>query len=277
MDALAGTCELSPAPVTDFYFWAALFAVTVLTSIISGILGMAGGLLLLIALLVRLEPLVAIPIHGVVQLVSNGSRAIFLRQYVQWRAVLRFAWPLLPAGALGVWFARSIPPAVGQIGIGVFVLLSSWAPSALAFGGRLFVRQKAGNQSASTSAERALPWGGALVGFFSTVVGATGPLLGPFILALGLGSEGTVATLAACQIFQHGTKVALFGLTGFPIARYLLPTLALCAAAVLGSALGTRLLNRVPQRTFHRVVRVVLSVLALELVVEGGLRLLGYI
>ena len=179
--------------------------------------------------------------------------------------MLRFAWPLLPAGALGVWFARSIPPAVGQIGIGVFVLLSSFAPSALAFGAR------------PGSAERALPWGGALVGFFSTVVGATGPLLGPFILALGLGSQGTVATLAACQIFQHGTKVALFGLTGFSITRYLLPTLALCVAAVLGSALGTRWLDRLPKRTFHRVVRVVLSVLALELVVEGALRLLGYV
>jgi uncharacterized membrane protein YfcA len=265
MDALPGTCERSPAPVTDFYFWAVLFGVTVVTSIISGILGMAGGLLLLIALLVRLEPLVAIPIHGLVQLVSNGSRAVFLRQHVQWRAVLRFAWPLLPAGALGVWFARSIPPAVGQIGIGVFVLLSSWVPSALAFG------------AGPANAERALPWGGALVGFFSTVVGATGPLLGPFILALGLGSEGTVATLAACQIFQHGTKVALFGLTGFPISRFLLPMLALSAAAVLGSALGTRLLDRVPQSTFRRVVRVVLSLLALELVLEGSLRLLGYI
>jgi uncharacterized protein len=265
MDALPRTCERLPAPVTDFYFWAVLFGVTVLTSIISGILGMAGGLLLLIALLVRLEPLVAIPIHGLVQFVSNGSRAVFLRQHIQWRAVLRFAWPLLPAGALGVWFARAIPSAAGQIGIGVFVLLSSWVPSALAFG------------AGHANAERALPWGGALVGFFSTVVGATGPLLGPFILALGLGSEGTVATLAACQIFQHGTKVALFGLTGFPLARYLLPMLALSAAAVLGSALGTRLLDRVPQRTFRRVVRVVLSVLALELVLEGGLRLLGYI
>jgi len=195
--------------------------------------------------------------------VSNGSRAWFLRRHIRWRAVVRFAWPLLPAGVAGIWVARAIPAAAGQIAIGVFVLLASWVPSALALEPR------------PRSAERVLPLGGALVGFFSIIVGATGPLLGPFILGLGLGSEGTIATLAACQIFQHASKVALFGITGFSLARYLLPTLALCVAAVLGSALGTRLLDRVPERTFRRAVRLVLSVLALELVVEGTLRLLG--
>ena len=86
--------------MSDLYFWAVLFVVAIGTSIISGILGMAGGLLLLVALLVRLEPVVAIPIHGIVQLVSNGSRAWFLRREVRWGAVLRFAWPLVPAGVL---------------------------------------------------------------------------------------------------------------------------------------------------------------------------------
>jgi uncharacterized membrane protein YfcA len=123
-------------------------------------------------------------------------------------------------------------------------------------------------------AKRALPLGGALVGFFSIVVGATGPLLGPFVLALNLGSEATVATLAACQIFQHGSKVLLFGVTGFSFVRFLLPTLCLCVAAVIGSAIGTRLLDRVPERAFRNVVRVMLSLLALELIVEGALRFL---
>jgi uncharacterized membrane protein YfcA len=267
MDALRGTCERqrNAVQVSDSYFWMALFAVAVLSSVISGILGMAGGLLLLIALLVRLEPAVAIPIHGIVQLVSNGSRAVFLRRSVAWGAVWRFAWPLLPAGVLGIWVARRIPPAVGQIAIGVFVLIACWAPRGFLFGAR------AGRP------ERALPWGGALVGFLSIVVGATGPLLGPFVLALGLGSEATVATLAACQIFQHAAKVTLFGITGFSLTYYLLPTLALCAAAVIGSALGTRLLDKVSETKFRRVVRLVLTVLALELVVEGAGRLLGLI
>lgn len=248
--------------MSDLLFWVVLFGVTIGTSIISGILGMAGGLFLLVALLMRLEPVVAIPIHGIIQLTSNGSRAWFLRRQIAWGAVVRFAWPLLPAGVLGIWVARSIPPAAGQIGIGVFVLIAT------------LTQKKPSIAGGPERARLALPLGGALVGFFSIVVGATGPLLGPFVLALNLGSEGTVATLAACQIFQHGSKVLLFGITGFSFAKLLVPTLCLCGAAVIGSAIGTRLLDRVPERTFRSVVRVMLSLLAIELIVEGALQLM---
>jgi uncharacterized membrane protein YfcA len=215
-------------------------------------------MLLLSALLLALDPVVAIPVHGVVQLVSNASRAWFQRSHVRWDAVWRFAWPLLPAGALGLALLRSIPPDAGRLGIGAFVLLATWVPGWLGFGRR-----------AGRDPRRALPLGGALVGFASTAVGATGPLLAPFILALELGTQATVGTLAACQIFQHLSKIALFGATGFEFARFALPLVGLCAGSIAGSALGTQLLDRVPERLFRTGVRLLLTALALHLVLEG--------
>src|SRR4051812_6287855 len=213
-------------------------------------MGMAGGLLLLTVMLLRLEPAVAIPVHGMVQLVSNGSRAFFLRQHVRWPAVWRFVWPLLPAGALGISLLGYVPASGSRIAIGAFVLASTWFKSFFSIG-------------KPTNAERALPVGGALVGFFSTLVGATGPLLGPFVLALDLGSQSTIATLAACQIFQHATKVLLFGLRGFDLGGVLLPCLGLSACAIAGSAIGTRLLDRMPEKSFRITVRLVLTALAM--------------
>ena len=46
------------------------------TSMLSAVVGMAGGITLLSVMLLFMEPLVAIPLHGVVQLVSNGSRTV---------------------------------------------------------------------------------------------------------------------------------------------------------------------------------------------------------
>ena len=240
----------------DLTYWLELGAVAVLTSVVSGVMGMAGGMLLLAIMLLRLEPAVAIPVHGVVQLVSNGSRAFFLRKYVQWRAVWRFAWPLLPGGALGIWLLGHVPASGSRIAIGVFVLASTWLKTFFTIGG--------GN-----TAERALPFGGALVGFFSTLVGATGPLLGPFVLALGLGTQGTIATLASCQIFQHASKVLLFGVRGFDLAGYLLPCLGLSLAAIAGSAIGTRLLDQMPEKAFKISVKLVLTALALHQLYVG--------
>ncbi|HEY8494315.1 MAG TPA: sulfite exporter TauE/SafE family protein [Myxococcota bacterium] len=240
--------------------WLLLTAIAVGTSIVSGVMGLAGGMLLLAVMLHWLDPLVAIPVHGVVQLVSNASRAWFQRAHVHWGAVGRFAWPLLPAGALGLWLLRAIPPETARFAIGGFVLLATWAPGVLRIGGR-----------AGGDPRRALPLGGALVGFVSTTIGATGPLLAPFVLALGLAPPATVGTIAACQVLQHGVKLALFGAAGFDFAAFALPALALCAAAIVGSALGARLLDRVPERAFRTAVRLVLTALALRLLADAWL------
>jgi uncharacterized membrane protein YfcA len=263
--ARAGGADAGGAAVSDpaagaglgIEVWGALTAIAVATSAVSGVLGLAGGMMLLAALLQWLDPVVAIPVHGAVQLVSNASRAWFQRAHVRWDAVWRFAWPLLPAGALGLALLRAIPPDAGRLAIGAFVLVATWAPDWLR--GR-------GAAAARGDARRALPVAGALVGFLSTTIGATGPLLAPFVLALGLAPPATIGTMAACQIFQHGAKLALFGAAGFDFGRYALPALALCAAAVAGSALGARLLDRLPERAFRTAVKAVLTLLALQLI-----------
>jgi uncharacterized protein len=249
--------------LTDLQFWLLMGGVSVATSVVSGVLGMAGGLLLLGVLLLRLEPTVAIPVHGIVQLVSNASRAWFLRSHISGRVILPFALPLFPAAALGVYLLGAMPPELGRMLIGAFVLVVTWRRAA-----------PKNKQLTERRAERLLPLGGAVVGFFSTLVGATGPLLAPFIVALELSPQGTVATLAACQVFQHASKVAAFGLAGFDVQGHLLPALALSSCAVLGSAVGTRWLTRVPQATFRRGVRIVLTLLSLQLLLSGTFQLL---
>ena len=77
-----------------------LAAAAFLTAILSAIVGMAGGITLLSVMLLNLEPLVAIPLHGAVQLVSNGSRAWIQRSHIEWSIAGRFARLLLPAGAV---------------------------------------------------------------------------------------------------------------------------------------------------------------------------------
>ena len=88
------------------------------TSILSAILGMAGGIVLLSVMLLFLEPLVAIPLHGVVQLVSNGSRTWIQRSHVDWDIVWRYALPLLPTGVIGLWILQALSPTVARALIG---------------------------------------------------------------------------------------------------------------------------------------------------------------
>lgn len=242
-----------------------LCSVALATSILSAIVGMAGGITLLSVMLLFYEPLVAIPLHGAVQLVSNGSRTVIQRRHVDWRILAWYAAPLLPLGYAGLLLARSLPPEGTKVLIGAFVLLATWAPGLLLLG----------SHPEEVSPTRRFLGLGAVVGVLNITLGATGPLIAPFFLNLGLTRQALIGTKAACQAAGHAAKIAIFGVAGFAFASFALPLLALAAVTVLGTWVGSRILDRVNEIWFVRLYKSVLTVIALRLVVWDGLAVLG--
>lgn len=243
-----------------------LAVAALLTSILSAVVGMAGGITLLAVMLLFLDPLVAIPLHGVVQLVSNGSRSWIQRRHVERRIVWVYALPLLPLGFLGLALAEALPPAATRALIGVFVLVATWAPGVLLLG---------------THPERVDPSRrflllGSVVGVLNPTVGATGPLIAPFFLNLGLTRQALVGTKAACQALGHVAKVAVFGVAGFAFAPYAALLALLSVLVVVGTWIGSRLLDRVSEKAFVRLYMGVLTLIALRLVLWEGLHLAGW-
>jgi uncharacterized membrane protein YfcA len=168
----------------------------------------------------------------------------------------RYAALLVPGSVLGLLALSAIPAAAGRVAIGCFVLIATWWPRLLLLGlhpdrvepRRLF-----------------LPVG-AVAGFVGTTFGASGPFLGPFFRALPLPRQGVVGTFAACQSLGHLVKIALFGLAGFAFAAHA-PLLAVTMTlVVVGTALGSRLLERLPEAGFQRLYRAVLTLVALRLI-----------
>ncbi len=150
------------------------------TSAFTAAVGLGGGIVLLALMLLYLEPLVAIPIHGAVQLASNATRTAIQREHVRWPLVARFAPGLVPAGVLGIWLLQDVPPTAARAVIGVFVLAALWAPRLLFLG----------LDPAEAHPTRRFVWLGFGVGFLNTTVGATGPVQGPFYRGIGLSRPG---------------------------------------------------------------------------------------
>jgi uncharacterized membrane protein YfcA len=238
---------------------AILCAACLATSALSGMIGMAGGIVLLSVMLLFLDPLQAIPLHGVIQLVSNGSRTLAQRRDVDWHITGRYSLLLLPAGLVGVRVALGLPPELIKALIGAFALLATWRPAWL-------------NLRPSGGLQRFV-WLGGAVGFLSSLIGATGPLIAPFFLDLGLSRQALIGTKAACQTLGHVSKTLVFGSVGFAFGAHVALLALLSLMAIAGTWLGTRLLDRVDEARFQRLYKTVLTLVALRLLV-GELRAL---
>ena len=116
---------------------------------------------------------------------------------------------------------------------------------------------------------------GGVVGAVNMTVGATGPLIAPFFLNLGLSRQSIIGTKAASQTLGHLVKIGVFGFAGFAYPEYTLPLALLCAMVVAGTWIGSRLLGYVNEPWFTRLYKTVLSLVALRLVIGEGLALLG--
>jgi uncharacterized protein len=227
------------------------------TSALTAVLGFGGGVVLLALLLLFVEPVVAIPLHAAIQVVSNGTRTLIRRHDVDWGITARFSLLVLPAGALLVPVVTAAPTDALQAAIAVTVLAATWAPERI---GRAV-------PAPSTAA-----WigAGALIGGLNVVVGATGPLQAPLFRAGTSSRLAFVGTFAAAQTYGHLAKIVLFGLAGFAPTRYLAAASFGIIGVVGGTWLGSRVLDRMPEARFTRLYLVAITTLSLYLLVDAA-------
>jgi uncharacterized membrane protein YfcA len=244
---------------------AILCSVGLLTSMLSAVVGMAGGITLLSVMLLFFEPLVAIPIHGVVQLVSNSSRTYVQRKHVDWTILWRYSVMLVPMGFVGIEIAQALPPNVTRALIGVFVLIATWRRGWLLIG----------THPERADVHRRFFILGGVVGLINMTIGAAGPLIAPFFLKIGLSRQAMIGTKAACQAVGHLVKIAIFGIAGFVFAEYAIPLALLSVSVIAGTWIGSQVLESVNERWFTRLYKGVLTLVALRLVVWEGLAWLG--
>ena len=236
----------------------ALVLVAVLvTSTLSGVLGMAGGLLLMGVLLLVLPTAVAFVVHGLLQLVSNGWRAVLHRQHISWHVIGWYAaGALLAAALLGALAWVPSKPAV-YLALGLVPGLV-WLP-------RRWLALDITRPAQAVTA-------GLLSTGVNLVAGVAGPLLDVFFVRAELGRHAVVATKAATQTLSHLAKIAVYGAAlgaGGPGIPWLVVLLGV-PLSVLGTAVGARLLDRMTDAGFARTTRWVVTAIGAAYLVQAA-------
>ena len=241
---------------------AALFIIVLsfVTATLSGVFGMAGGLVLMGGLALVLPVSAAFVTHGLLQLVANGWRAILHRKHVAWSIVALYALGSLIAG--GVISLIALAPSKPAL-----FLFMGLLPALL------WLPQDWIRLDAAKPAQALLS--GIMVTGVNLTAGVAGPLLDIFFVRTALTRHVIVATKAATQVFAHLAKVVVYG--GLMLRSQDgagMPPLWLFAAAIplsmLGTVVGGRILDRMTDINFKRYTRLIVTAVGVLYLIQAG-------
>lgn len=229
---------------------ALLTLAALLTSMLSAIAGLGGGVLLML-LMPGLVPLGAIvPLHAVVQSVSNAARVAFALPSVAARLI-----PPLLLGSLAGALVGSL--SVGLVSLewlpavaGALILIITWLP-----------------------VTAIIPRGRAafyFLGFYQTglgmLAGATGPLGASVLTLISKDRDWLVVNTGVYMTINHVIRSFAYGLLGFAFAPWWETIAVMSLGMVAGAWLGTKVRQRVPQGFFEQAFKWLITVLAVRMV-----------
>jgi len=217
----------------------AVVAVTILaTSFLSGIFGMAGGLILLGVLLLFMDVAPAMVLFGVIQTTSNGWRATLWWRHVNWSIVWRFL-----VGSTTVFLAMR-----------TVALLPSKATLYLTLGLLPFAATLLPKRWDPDITRPGMPYlAGAVIIVLQLLAGAAGHILDVFFQRSNLDRKTIVGTKAVTQVMGHLYRIAYFGTfdAAFDASISLWAYAAGIGLAIAGTSLAANVLLRMTDTSFR--------------------------
>lgn len=240
--------------------------------------GFGLGTVLLPAFAIFFPVPVAVAATGTVHLLNNLFKGSLLHRQVDWRTVVRFGLPAIPAAVLGAWllvelggtsrlftwetFGRTFGPTAAGVTIGALMMVFA-----------LLELQPWFQRLAAPP--RLLPLGGVLTGFIGGLTGQQGAFRAMFLIKSGLDPARFIATGVLIAVIIDVSRLPTYA-TGFRDAHQglgghgwsLVAVGTLCAFA--GAFLGMRYLRKA-------TIGVIRSIVATTMLLVGAALLAGVI
>jgi uncharacterized membrane protein YfcA len=235
-----------------------LAAVALIAGAVAAVAAFGIGSLLTPTLAVEVGTKVAVAAIAVPHFVGSAQRYWMLRRHVDRRVLVGFGFTSaaggLAGGLLHVWLSSRVLGVV----FGALLVLAAIAE----FSGWM-ERVRWGRRAAWCA--------GAVSGALGGLVGNQGGIRSAAMLGFDVPKESFVATATAIALFVDAARLPVYLATQWREIAAIWPLVAIATVAVVvGTALGTRVLGRVPAHAFRRVIAVLLLLLGVYMVLAGG-------
>ena len=222
-----------------------------LTSLLTSIFSVGGGLIMLVALAQSFSPGTLIPLHGAIQLSNNLSRTFVYKEFFNWSLIQNILISTVFGAFGGILLFGNLSEEILIWLIAATILFFTWAPL----------------DNFILSVMRNDWFCGFISGFAGIFIGANGPLVTAYMRTKSLSPEVLVANHGAVMIFQHTIKIILFiYFFSFSLKEYIFFIFILAIAGYAGAVIGKRLISKISYDSFNIFLKLLLSFLALLLI-----------
>jgi uncharacterized protein len=247
--------------MTDFSTDLMLIAAAFVASLLSGVYGMAGGLVLMAIYLALLPVPKVMVLHGLVMLVANVGRASLNRADLMPSVVISslIVAPLL--GALFVAYTIVLPKSIIYILAGLTSLVV-WLP-----------KDKL-NFSFHKKRHAAIP--AAISTSTTLLVGAAGPIVDALFWQSAMTRQQIMANKAFLQVMSHSAKIIIYGGLSFAVVKGQYSLVLLIGsfwAALAGTWVGSHILARMSNDIFRSTSKYIITAIAAYYIAMGSYRL----
>jgi uncharacterized membrane protein YfcA len=198
----------------------------------------------------------AIILVAIFHLFGNLGRITFFRQGFDKKIIFQFGVPSVLLSLLGAFLIGVLPQPTLKLILGIFLIVTSG--SFLAKPGLKF--------PANTGTYVA---GGSVTGFITALVGTGGALRATLLQGFNIEKVKYIATAATIALATDVTRIPVYLSQGFLAEQYYLYLPVLFGVALAGSFIGRKIVKRINQELFRKVVLVAIIIVSIKFIIDG--------
>ena len=179
-------------------------------------------------------------ITGVFHVASNLSKIILFKKGVDKKLLLTMGIPALVFVGLGALMSKYINVSVAELIMACFLIILS---------STLLIKEIILKPTTFNAIS-----GGILSGFLAGLIGTGGAIRGLTLTAFNLNQQAFIATSAIIDLGVDGTRSIIYTFNGYVHLHDLYLILLLFIVSFIGTWIGKKLLTRVSEKVFKRIV-----------------------
>lgn len=198
----------------------------------------------------------ALVLVAIFHLFGNIGRITFFRHGLDRRVLLVFGLPSFLLSLLGATLVGDLSQTVLKMLLGIFLVSLSIT---------LLVKPKI----AFPATTRLLALGGGVSGFIVGLIGTGGALRAVFLTGLKLDKEKYIATAAVIALGTDATRIPSYLASGFLAEQHYYFVPILFGIAIAGSFVGRKIVGRIDQAKFKKMVLIAVILASVKFIVDG--------